>query len=170
MLQFWSNTSLPQKIGQLAKTIYHLHHYFLCMALLWIDLSLWQNQKVHFSVFSDVNPACNCEARGNFYTPNVADDCNSFFQRSNLSDTPTLFDCPAAGLKFDVTKCVCNYADQVSCPVQECAEDSQQSTGKLYAYHGTKPTNSSTLSWNIKNQQMQSKLLLTMIHNNFLLK
>ena len=79
-------------------------------------------------IIVDINPACNCEANGNYYTPVITDNCNSFYQRTNISDTPYQIPCPA-GLRFDVQSCVCNYADQVECPVPQCATDSQQTAG-----------------------------------------
>ncbi|XP_067945126.1 uncharacterized protein [Watersipora subatra] len=60
--------------------------------------------------------SCTCFEKGNFYSPNSANNCGSFFQRTAFLQAVEQ-NCPD-GLQFDIQECVCNWPSAMTCPSQ----------------------------------------------------
>ena len=62
---------------------------------------------------------CICKSGGNFYSPIISTNCQSYTQHTDISTDPITLCCPGE-LLFDVQTCVCNWPAVVQCSNSSC--------------------------------------------------
>jgi len=63
---------------------------------------------------SYTHSSCSCYEKGNYYSPESANGCASFTQRTAYLPAVTL-NCPH-GLQFNLATCVCDWPENTVCP------------------------------------------------------
>ena len=77
------------------------------------------SQSHHFPLLTGNTLPCICKSGGNFYSPIISTNCQSYTQHTDISADPITLSCPG-DLLFDVQTCVCNWPAVVQCSNSSC--------------------------------------------------